>query len=92
MLTQLISGRHSPREILTCRKMYFTNHCKEFFGWYVEENDDTTITNDASPRTHAFNVLIPNKNIQVTQKFLKFTLYNSSIEVKYYPRLFQIKL
>ena len=38
------------------------------FGAYVEAHDYSTVTNNMIPRTHEWIYLIPNVNIQGTQK------------------------
>ena len=63
-----ISGKLSPREIVTHKKLDYDKHCQVNFGSYVEAHNDPDITYDMMPRTHESIALGPSGNMQGTQK------------------------
>ena len=63
-----VSQNYYPKEIVTGQHIDFKNHCRGVCGWYVEAQYDPNITNNMTPRTHECIALLPNRNIQGTQK------------------------
>ena len=48
--------------------MGFKKHCKVVLGSYVEVHNKTTLTNSINPMAHECIYLIPNGNMQGSQK------------------------
>ena len=64
-----ISQVHSPRKIVTGRKLDWTKHCKARFSDYVQSNYDRDVTNRVSDmRTYDSIYLGPTGNRQGTVK------------------------
>jgi hypothetical protein len=85
-VTNGISDRFSPREIILRHKLDYRHHCRAPFGAYCEVYEDNTPTNTMKTRGLPAICLGPTGNIQGTYNFLNLTT-GSVIKRRHFDKL-----
>jgi hypothetical protein len=78
-----VSGKYSPRELVSRHKLNAKLHCRTPFGVYYEMHADPDITNTMEPRTRWGICLGPTENLQGSYIFISLTTGKRIVRCKF---------